>query len=548
VSGTPRRVGYRVVGDAIARTGATTVFSMLGESNVVWIGEGVRAGLFRLVKTRHESSAVMASAAYGRVTGTLGVCSVSHGAGFTNAIHALTACAANHQPVLVLTGMEPSAQGRSIDQRAFARAAGVDLVEVHDVDELALAIGRSASRAVRTAVPQVVSLDPTVQDLYASDADGEEDDPTSVPLDPSAISTVVDLLEAARHPLLLAGQGAVVADARPELDELADLVGADVATTLVARHFFAGSDRDLGLCGGWAVPETRQVLVECDLVVGFGASFDPHTFGPHVFPLEATAVSIDVDPMARATAPDSAHVVEADAKRAAAAMVREWQARGHGRRARPRRPSSSSGGLQVRPDPSSHGLDLLDVLRTLDALLPADRLIVTDSGRHLPAVVAQIGAVDARHFVVSRGHGSVGLGLGAAVGAAAGARGRPVVLVCGDGGLMMAAQELDSIRLNGLDLTIVVLNDEQYGAEVAHLTDRGLPADVARQRLPDVSSLARAHGGTGRVVSSLDGLDVLRELGTQARTGLTIIDVRIDPVSGDRLWEVSRHGASARSR
>ena len=141
-----------------------------------------------------------------------------------------------------------------------------------------------------------------------------------------------------------------------------------------------------------------------------------------------------------------------------------------------------------------------------------------------------IDARDAESFLIGNSFSSIGRGLGIAIGAAVAHEGRPVVLCAGDGGFAMTMHDLDAVRLAGLDLTIVIMNDEQYGSEVKHLDRFSLPMDVIVQPLPDIPKLAEAFGGEGYVVTDLaqlDGLDL-------PRPGLVILDVRIDAAADVR--------------
>lgn len=157
---------------------------------------------------------------------------------------------------------------------------------------------------------------------------------------------------------------------------------------------------------------------------------------------------------------------------------------------------------------------------------PPDRIVVSDTGRHARGALASlVDARDANSSLIGNSFGSIGRGLGNAIGAAAAHPDRAVVLFCGDGGFMMSAQDLDAVRLNGLNLTIVIMNDEQYGSEVAPLVRFGLPLDIIRQNLPDVPMLAAAFGGTGHNLrDSSDLADV-----TTSPGGLMIYEARIDP-------------------
>jgi acetolactate synthase-1/2/3 large subunit len=112
-----------------------------------------------------------------------------------------------------------------------------------------------------------------------------------------------------------------------------------------------------------------------------------------------------------------------------------------------------------------------------------------------------------------------------ALGVAAAHPDRRVVLFCGDAGFMMAAQNLDAASINGLSLTVVVMNDAQYGSEIKPLRQLGLPLDVIKQPMPDVRRLADAFGGRGYVFKIQSELEAF-ELPS---TGLTLIEARVDP-------------------
>ncbi|OZC55896.1 hypothetical protein CH267_13010 [Rhodococcus sp. 06-621-2] len=226
-----------------------------------------------------------------------------------------------------------------------------------------------------------------------------------------------------------------------------------------------------------------------------------------------------------------------DARAVVEALVKEWDSRGLGVR-EPARPwpslsevKASMMKVDLGHDPS-RGLDLRSAVAAFDERLPAERIIVTDSGRHMAPLPTLLGAPDARSWIVSRGYGSVGLGISAALGAATASTEKKVVLFCGDGGFMMGAQGLDCFRINDLDATIVILNDELYGAEVGCLRKYGLSTDIAHQTLPRIDLYAESLGGRGVVVRTFDDIAAL-DLNSP---GLLFVDVRLDP-------EVNNFGA-----
>jgi thiamine pyrophosphate-dependent acetolactate synthase large subunit-like protein len=349
-------------------------------------------------------------------------------------------------------------------------------------------------------------------------------------LDPESIVAAVDLLEASQRPLIVAGHGAVHADVRAELERLAALIGARLTNSLYGCQFFSGHPHYLGLCGTWSPSLAQRAFEASDVVVAAGASLNRYTTARGTIFGSAKIIHCEVDPdqPLAASAPELALV--GDLATTIPALIDEWQRRGLA----PRSVAGESPSIEaikasvmavdLGHDPE-RGLDLRDVYFEIDRKLPDDRIIVTDSGRHLACLPSLVGARDARSFIMSRGYGSVGMGLGAAIGAAAAHPQRPVVLLCGDGGFTMAAQELDTIRRHRMNITIVVINDEMYGAEVRYLRGFGLPTDVLNLDLGDVAAIASAHGGSGVVVRTRDELLDL-ELPS---SGLFIVDARIDP-------------------
>lgn len=153
-------LGYAAIPASLRAAGVRVVFAMLGGSNVPWIGEGVRTGAFKLVKTRHEETAVAAAAGYSRASGQVGVCSVTRGPGFANSINAMLACVATHVPVVLIVGESPSSNpdtNQNIGQREVADLIGAGFTHAARAADLPSAISAAVGRAIRYGIPQIVS-------------------------------------------------------------------------------------------------------------------------------------------------------------------------------------------------------------------------------------------------------------------------------------------------------------------------------------------------------------------------------------------------------
>jgi acetolactate synthase I/II/III large subunit len=531
-------LGYQILPELLAQHGVDIVFSMLGGTNASWIASGVQDGRLRLVKTRHEETAVNAAVGYSRTTGRIGVCSVTRGPGFSNSVNALIAATRGHVPIMLIAGESPPSMKKfteqHVDQKAFASLIGMGFHHAAQPEDLEREFWAAVDEAYRYGRPQLLSTGDAIVSHEASTAQvslgPSHQTQTMAAPSSESVKAVVDLLERSVAPLILVGQGAVLSEAKAELEQLASLVGARLATTLRANRYFEGNERDLGLCGEWSLPPARSYIAESDAVLAFGASLNPNTTAEQTMFPGAKVVHCEINPDKpfKSSSPDLA--VLGDVRATASAIIDEWGSRGLKARPAPKpsprfsdmRQSLLENSLNHDPD---RGLDLRDVFMAFDAKLPPDRIVITDSGR-TKGLATLVGARDARSWLIGRGYGSVGLGLGTAIGASAAHPDRPVALFCGDGGFMMALAGLDSARLHDLNLIVVILNDEQLGAELKHLRRYRLPYDVAQQPLPDIPALASVYGGRGTVIRSPEDLASFEFQGS----GLEIVDVRIDPL------------------
>jgi thiamine pyrophosphate-dependent acetolactate synthase large subunit-like protein len=529
--------GFQAIPKLIQNSGSEVVFGMIAGTNAPYLAYGIETGAFRLVKTRHEDTAVTAAISYGRVTGSLGIASVQRGPGFANSINAMIVGASAHSPMLLLVAESPATTditGKGeLDQGALCDIIGVGFHHAATAADLERTFVGAVEAAMWNGRPQVLSIG---DGILVADVNLIGMKPStrseSSDLDSDSLRAAVDALEQSERPLIIAGQGAVLSNCRSELEELAELTGARVCSSLYGASFFSGHPSNLGLCGTWASPLTQAAIADTDVVLAVGASLNRYTTmdGTAFGGAQVIHCEVDIDQPARSSSPQLALL--GDGKATVTAILQEWNARGLGARAVTGSVAQMSTvresilAVDVGHSPA-RGLDPRHVYSVLDRRLPSDRIVVTDSGRYLKTIPSLVSAQDARSFVVSRGYGSVGMGMGAAIGAAVGGPGRHVVLFCGDGGFTMASQALDTIRYNELSVTIVIMNDLMYGAEVKYLRSFGLPFGVLEMGFPDVVSLGHAYGGSGSVVRTMAELEAVELSGVR----LTILDVRIDPES-----------------
>jgi len=547
------------IGEVLARERVAHVFGLMGHGNIKVIPHLAGELGIPFVAARHEANAMLMADAYARVTGRVGVCTVTQGPGLTNTLTALVTARKARTPMIVLAGDSVRVDGNLqwIDQEPIFAAAGVPVQVIDGPETLGDALTGAFRRARSERTPIGVNLPPLGQqdaECVLGPAVGEADT-IAAPLVPPtrAIVRAIDILERCRRPVILAGRGAVWADARAELEALADTIGALLATTLLAKSFFDGNPYSVGIAGGFASRLTLELLADADGAVVFGAGLNPFTTeGGELFAPDAPVVHCDVDADAIGAMLPVAHGLHGDAAVSARLLRQECERRGFHqpgyRGAAVRQRLASWRAEEEFEDESAEGaLDPRTLTIALDSVLPRERTLVAAGGHCQGWPCMYLSVPHPSNFVHPLNFGSVGCGLGAALGAAVARPDLPTVAVLGDGDLMMGLADLDTAVRHRLRLILVVLNDGGFGSEIHSLREWGLRENEARYDNPDFVALARAVGGDGIVVRSLADL---AEVGQRAAAldGLLVLDCRITTaVRAD--WDANlqlRTGAASR--
>jgi thiamine pyrophosphate-dependent acetolactate synthase large subunit-like protein len=534
----------RTVARTLVAGGVDTVFGVVGSGNFLLANE-LRAAGAAFYASRHECGAMMMADGYGRVSDRIAVCTTHQGPGFTNALTGLVEAAKARTPALLLTADTPvhvKWSNFKIDQAAIARECGA-IAEFVDTPETA---SEDAARALHRArverLPVVLNV-PIDLPPREGAVEGRHAWPLESPpvVTAAEVEAVVALLETSSAPLLVAGRGAVASPgARAALEELADYSGALLATTAMAHGLFAGLPFALGIAGGFASPLGIELIGQADLVISFGAGLN-HWTARHgeLFSGSACVVQVDIDPLAPGRLHRCDLGVAADATAAAQAFTAGLKARGSRREnARTAATAEAIATRRWRDEPfSDEGtpefIDPRTLSISLDDLLPAERTVATDSGHFLGYPAMYLTVPDERAFVFPNAFQSVGLGLGAAIGAAIARSDRLCVAALGDGGTMMALAELETAARLGLAMVIVIYDDAAYGAEVHHFGPQGHAVDLTQFADADFAAIGRAVGAEGVTVRSVSDLAPLQDWLTRRAAGGTVgpivIDAKVEP-------------------
>jgi thiamine pyrophosphate-dependent acetolactate synthase large subunit-like protein len=544
-----------VVGATIAATGVQHAFGVIGSGNLVVTNALCRGGA-RFHHARHEGGAVCMADGYARVSERVGVCSVHQGPGLTNTVTGLTEAAKSRTPLVVIAGETPAAALTSnfrIDQHDLVESVGAIADRVHSPSTAADDAQRAYERALTERRPVVLMLPIDIQPQQAATARPTQPQaPVVPPPEPSgqSIAQIADVLAAAQRPAIIAGRGAVLADASDALEQLGARIGALLATSAPANGLFAGLPYALGISGGFASPFAAELLPQADVVLVFGASVNHWTtkHGALIGP-EAKVVQVDVEPRAIGRNRPVDIAVVADARATASSLSAELERKDH----------ASSGfrtpGLaqeiaarRWRDEPyedagTEDWIDPRTLSIELNRLLPEDRAVAVDSGHFLGYPSMYLDVPDARAWVFPNGFQAVGLGLGNAIGAAIARPDRPTVAAIGDGGAFMALPELETAARLRLKLLVVIYDDAAYGAEVHHFEPMGHNVSLVRFPDADLAAIASAAGCSAAMIHDPGELAVVERWLGAATEGPLVLDAKVNPtICAEWLEEAFRAG------
>ncbi|MCU1441341.1 MAG: Acetolactate synthase large subunit [Rhodoglobus sp.] len=541
-------LGHQIVADLLRARGVSVAFGLLGDANLQMFVLAARDGL-TFHSSRHESGAVSMAAGYAVATGEVGVVSVTKGPGVTNALTPLVSAVRDRIPLVLLAGCaattashDPASpretfEPQEVDQEALARLAGANVIPVRSTRELsealsaAFAIARGECRPVVVNLP-IDLLDGSTAGQPAVSLPRAESTPVTLGASAESIAHVAELVRAARRPVVLAGRGASSEAARRGAITLADRIGALLATSLPAHGLFGEHPFSIGFSGGFAVESVRDTLRESDLVLAFGASLNRYTTNESLLFENAAVVQCDIDgsrigrhhrvdlPLVGSADRVLGQIGESLGPPASPAVgyrtdsVRERLA----------------AGLQYKliPDASDlEGVDPRSVLRRVDQRLPRGRRTIVDLGHFSTFPCQHIRSFEFGQLVPCFGFGSIGLALSTSLGAAVGSPSDAVLCVVGDGGLLMSLPELETLGRLGLPVTVLVMNDRAYGAEVHSLRKLGLESDLVHFPRTDFAAIARSHGVEAITIKTFDDINLIPDLGSL--TAPLLIDVHITP-------------------
>ena len=474
------------------------------------------------ILTRHEQGAVHGAEGYAKVSGKAGVCFATSGPGATNLITGIADAMIDSIPLVCITGQVASPLlGTDAFQESDVVGISMPITkwnyQVTSADEIPGAIAKAFYLA-RSGRPGPVLLD-IAKDAQFEELDFEYKKCTKIrsyipehPVDPFKVKAATELIDQAKKPLLLFGQGVIIAQAEDELKAFVEKTGIPAAWTLLGLSAMPSNHPlNVGMLGMHGNYGPNIKTNEADLIIAVGMRFDDRVTGKvSEYAKNAKIIHLEVDPAEIDKIIKTDVAVLGSAKRSLAMLTNNVKANKHEAWVQEFRDCDAIENEKViKKDtfPEKEGLTMGEAVRITSEKVNNNAVLVTDVGQQQMVASRYFKFSQSKSNVTSGGLGTMGYGIPAAMGAQLGAKDRTVCCFVGDGGFQMTLQELGTIVQNKLPVKIILLNNNFLGM-VRQWQELFFEKRYSFTELhnPDFITIAKGFGMAGHKVTKRDEL------------------------------------------
>ena len=519
--------GAQALVNALEDSGVDVMFGIPGGA-ILPAYDPIFDSKIRHILVRHEQGAGHAATGYAQVTGRVGVCIATSGPGATNLVTPIADAQMDSVPIVAITGQVPSAAiGTDAFQEADIRGITMPITKHNYLITDPAQIPRAIAEAFYIASsgrPGPVLVDIAKDALQKMTSYNYPKKLNLLGYNPQiepnseAIRDAASLIAQSSKPIFYIGGGVIKANAAKELLVLAELVGAPVVTTLMARGAFPDShSQHLGMPGMHGTVAAVTGLQKADLLITLGARFDDRVTGKlSTFAPNAKIIHADIDPaeigknryadvpiigdlgpIIKALIP----AVKVEFAKNKADITSWWKQMNSLRQKYP---------LGYN-EPSDGSLSPQYVIERIGAITGPDGIYVAGVGQHQMWASQFVKYEKPRTWLNSGGLGTMGYAVPAAMGAKVGAPDTPVWAIDGDGCFQMTNQELVTCALNDIPIKVAVINNESLGMvrqwQTLFYKERYSNTDLHSKRIPDFAKLAEAMGCVGLRCESKGDVD-----------------------------------------
>ncbi|HEX7272742.1 MAG TPA: sulfoacetaldehyde acetyltransferase [Casimicrobiaceae bacterium] len=577
VTGKHRMTPSEAFVETLVAQGVKDVFGIVGSAYMDALDLFPLAGI-RFISVAHEQGAGHMADGYARVSGRHGVCIAQNGPGITNFVTATAAAFWAHSAVVVVT---PETGSMTLGLGGFQETEQLPIfskitkyqAHVNNRARMAELTGRAFDRALLEMGPTQLNIP---RDFFYGDIECEIPRPIAIERGAGgerSLDEAAELLAGAQFPVLLAGGGVIMADARAETIRLAELLQAPVCCSYLHNDAFpAEHPLWCGPLGYQGSKAAMKLIARADVVLALGTRLGPFgtlpQHGLDYWPAQAKIVQVDADAKMLGLVKPVSVGICGDAKATAAALLARLQKRAlacsanrDARLAALREEKSAwekeLDGWTHETDPwsvevakASNHMHPRQMLRELERAMPEGAVVSTDIGNICSVANSYLRFDRARSMFAAMSFGNCGYAFPTIVGAKVAAPDRPAIAYVGDGAWGMSFGELQTCVREGIPVTAVVFNNGQWGAEKKNHVDfyarRFVGVNLDKQ--PSWAAVAQAMGAEGQRIDKLSDVGpALRAAARAQREGkTTVLEMMVtrelgDPFRRDALALPTRH-------